>query len=217
MTGVALATKLSARLRAVAYTAKSKSGFLPRGPMRYPPSASSSVEPPERRSQLNTRCPHPRRRSGLARSTRLISLIGFRLSQRGCSERSNSFIRQVDLARYDRPRRDSTQTSFDPFRLKSRERRPVVARLLVSSCPGATNARQLRIVAERLGALDLLSEALSTDKVSAVRMVPPSDPRRPSKTRLPITACWEPSFRLPHQQNRNVVRTAGLLCRFDQA
>ena len=102
MTGVALATKLSARLRAVAYTAKSKSGFLPRGPMRYPPSASSRVEPPERRSQLNTRCPHPRRRSGLARSTRLISLIGFRLSQRGCSERSNSFIRQVDFARYDR-------------------------------------------------------------------------------------------------------------------
>jgi hypothetical protein len=70
---------------------------------------------------------------------------------------------------------------------------------------------------DRLGALDLLFEALSTDKVSAVRMVPPLDPRPPSKTQLPITACWERSFRLPHQQNRDVVRTAGLLCRFDQA
>lgn len=93
----------------------------------------------------------------------------------------------------------------------------MVARLLVRSCPGATNARQLRIVAERLGALDLLFEALSTDKVSAVRMVPPLDPRPPSKTQLPITACCEGSFRLPHQQNRDVVRTAGLPCRLDQA
>lgn len=69
--------------------------------MRYPPSASSRVEPAERPPGKHALPPTP----AVVRASRypIDLFIGSWLSQRGCSERSNSFIRQVDFARYDRP------------------------------------------------------------------------------------------------------------------